>query len=81
MKKTIITGMLTNDESWKVGKNSFTCFNGDIEIDAEGDEVYIIERLKENSNETEEIITKIKTMPERLQQFIRENKREIEITV
>lgn len=79
MKKTIITGTLNNENSWKLGKNSFSVFNGDIETDKDGDEVYITERLKENSNEIEEVSIKIKTMPKYVQDFIQKNKQEIEL--
>jgi hypothetical protein len=54
-----------------------TLINGDIEIDSEGDEVYIFARQKKDSNEIEEISTKVKTLSKRVQNFIQENKRVI----
>lgn len=79
MKKCIVTGIVDDIESnMRTGGNRFWFLNGDIEIDKEGNEVYICSRMKKDSSELEDVSSIVKDMPQPVQDYIAANKQFIE---
>jgi hypothetical protein len=83
MKKCIVTGIV-NAREFHNGRqihssSTFYCLNGDIETNEDGDEVYITSRQKENSSESEDVIKLVKEMQPEIQEYIKNNKRYIEV--
>ncbi len=66
MKKTIITGLYKHS-------NSYAILNGDIELNAQGEEIYI-----ESTKDGERAIA-VKKLPIEIQAYINEHKRKIEL--
>jgi hypothetical protein len=77
MKKCIVTGVVTANR--RDGGNSFTVLNGDIEVNEQGEEVYITSRQKEDSSESEDVSCLVKDMDNSLQEYVKNNKRWIEV--
>lgn len=74
MQKTklrVVSGIVYDDEyARRHGGNRFYHLNGDIETDAAGNAVYIENRQKEGSSESEDISFFVKDMPKLIQRYI-----------
>lgn len=79
MKKCIVTGIVNDDESNnRTGGNRFWVLNEDIEVDTDGNEVYVCSCMKKDSSELENVYSLVKDMTQPIQAYIAVNKRFIE---
>lgn len=79
MKKMVVTGLVHNIGTLNCGLAVHFLFNGDIEINAHGEEMYITASKVDGSDRLVDVATRVCDMPPALQDYIAKNKREVDI--